>query len=156
MPTFSQHHGQITKSFPSSTEIIFKLLPSFKCAPLIPTVFGDQIKWSELQKYITLQQCMFFYQPKAFFFLYSPQVLLTSGSSPSIKRAGMQNNVNTWECQPPSNLQCVFNHQHSWCHLTALQSCADISQRFGDFSHTHSAAVFIFLVAGHFLLKNKF
>lgn len=55
MPTFCQHHGQITKALPSFTEIIFKLLPSFKHAPLIPTVFRDRIKWFELQKYTILQ-----------------------------------------------------------------------------------------------------
>lgn len=57
---------------------------------------------------------MLFYQPKDFCFFLSlvPQVLPISGSSPSIKYAGMQNNVNTSQCQPPSSLQCAFNHQH--------------------------------------------
>lgn len=70
MPTFSQHHGQITKAFPSFTEIIFKLLSSFKRASLIPPVFGDQIKWFELQKYIILQPLHVLISAQSFFFFF--------------------------------------------------------------------------------------
>lgn len=133
MPTFSQHHEQITKSFPYFTETIFKLLPSFKSIALISTVrsvlFGDQSKQSKQQNHMLILFIVFIrHLLSAQSFLLSPRIPspTPNKSSPLLAIRHLSNMkecktiLTHQHCQPPYNLQCVSNHQHSWYHLSAL------------------------------------
>lgn len=148
MPTFSQHHGQIIKAFPSFTEVIFKLLPPFKCAPLLPTVFGDQIKCFELQKYIILQPLHALLSAQSFL-LFSFFIPPRSCSLLAVLHLS-----NTQECKTMLTHHSVSLPPISSVCLTisipgaASQSCKvvpDTSHKFEDFSHLHSC------ISSHFL-----